>query len=69
MITITAAVPLPGGLTTVSEVLELTTAETSTAPNRTPAPAAKPVPVTVTVVPPLGGPLVGLIAVTVGTGR
>lgn len=57
----------PGGETTVSFVLETTvTVAAATVPNRTVAPV-RPVPVTVTVVPPEVGPVFGVTAVTVGT--
>jgi hypothetical protein len=49
------------------EVAELTvTAVAVTVPNITVAPDRKPVPVMVTEVPPVVGPEVGLMAVTVG---
>ena len=53
----------------VIEVPEFTvTAVAATVPNITVAPEVKPVPVMVTEVPPVVGPLVGVIDVTVGVG-
>ena len=58
----------PGGLTASSEVLETTvTLVAGVEPNCTVAPLVKPVPVTVTVVPPVTSPKAGkLMLVTVG---
>jgi hypothetical protein len=57
------------GVVAVIEVLFTTTTLVAAAPPKlTPAPAAKPVPVMVTAVPPLVGPELGLTRVTVGGG-
>lgn len=63
-----STMPVPPGLTTVSDVLELTVTGTLTPPNVTAVPAVKPLPVIVTLVPPGGAPALGLMAVTTGTG-
>ncbi len=67
VVTVTSTVPLPAGavavmlvaLTTVMPVAEA-------APNLTAVAPVKPVPVMVTEVPPLAGPELGEMAVTVG---
>ena len=52
------------------EVAELTVKEVAeVVPNLTAVAPRNPVPVMVTVVPPVAGPLVGLTAVTVGAPR
>jgi hypothetical protein len=66
--TVTWATPEPAGEVAVSEVAEATvTPVAAVDPKWTVAPAAKFVPVTLTVVPPAAGPLLGETAVTVGT--
>ena len=65
--TVTSTVPVPAGAVAVSEVAETTVKEVAAAvPNSTAVAPVKLVPVTVTLVPPAVGPLVGLTAVTVG---
>ena len=68
VITVTETMPVPDGESTVRLVGLVTSTEVpSVEPNSTVvAPVTKPVPVTVTEVPPAWGPLVGLILVTVG---
>src|SRR5260370_30791689 len=62
--------PPPAGLIAVICV-SLTTVKcmAAVAPKKTPVAQVKPLPVIVTLVPPLAGPLVGLMIVTVGGGR
>ena len=72
VVAVTLTVPAPlAGLVTVHVVFdEQATAEAPTDPNWTVVPAGaveKLVPVRVTVVPPVVGPDIGLIAVTVGS--
>ena len=69
VVTVTFTVPADSaGDVAVIEVAELTvTAVPVTVPNITVAPVAKFVPVMVTLVPPVVGPEVGLMAVTAGT--
>jgi hypothetical protein len=69
VVTVTLTVPADSaGDVAVMEVAEFTvTAVAVTVPNITVAPDRKPVPVIVTEVPPVVGPEVGLMAVTVGT--
>ena len=66
--TVTETVPVPAGTTTVSEVeLVTSTAVPALVPKSTLVePETNPLPVTVTVLVPLWGPLFGLTAVTVG---
>src|SRR6516162_9703639 len=67
VVTVTFTVPVPAGLSAVIEVsLTTVTFVAATVPKSTAVAPVKPVPVIVTVVPPAGGPLVGLMAVTVG---
>ncbi len=70
MVTVTSTVEaLSAGDVMVMEVEELTTRPVpATVPNFTTVAPVKPVPVTVTVVPPAVEPEVGLTPVTVGTG-
>ena len=68
MITTMLTMPVPVGLSAVSDVLELTVTCTLTPPNVTEAPAVKPLPLTTTLVPPAEDPMLGLTAVTTGTG-
>ena len=69
VVTVTLTVPADSaGEVATIDVDELTvTAVAVTVPNITVAPDTKPVPVMVTEVPPVVGPEVGLMAVTVGT--
>ena len=66
--TVTETVPVPAGTTTVRLVELLTLTEVPVVePKRTVVePETNPVPVSVTVLPPAWGPLLGLTAVTVG---
>ena len=67
MVTVTSTVPVPAGAVTVSEVALFTvTPVPAVAPKSTAVAPVKPVPVSVTEVPPATGPLFGLTAVTVG---
>ena len=68
VVTVTSTVPVPAGELTVRLVGLVTSTEVpAVEPNSTVvAPVTKPVPVTVTEVPPAWGPLVGLMLVTVG---
>ena len=69
VVTFTSTVPLPAGLTAVICVaLTSVGLLAATFPNFTWMGVVKPVPVIVTFVPPLTGPAVGSIFVTVGTG-
>jgi len=67
-VTVTSTVlAASAGATAVIDVAELTvTLVAATLPKLTRSPEANPVPVMVTDVPPAEGPVVGLIAVTVG---
>ena len=66
-VTVTWTVPLPAGLVAMISVsLTMLKLLTDACPNDTLVAVLKPVPVIVTLVPPLPGPLVGLIPVTVG---
>ncbi len=69
-VTVTSTVPEPAGLVALQlVVLAQLTPVAAVAPKRAvvaPAVVLKPVPLMVTTVPPAAGPLVGLIAVTVG---
>ena len=68
LVTVTSTLPAASaGAVAVIEVAELTvTLEAAVEPNLTVLPAANPVPVIVTEVPPAVGPNVGLTAATVG---
>ncbi|GFE12091.1 hypothetical protein Sgleb_01380 [Streptomyces glebosus] len=67
VVTVTCTVPLPTGLVAVIWVSELTTKDAAcVAPKRTAVAPVKPVPVTVTAVPPAVEPDVGETDVTVG---
>ena len=67
VVTVISTVPVPAGEVAVIWVLELTVKPVAgVAPNVTAVAAVKPVPVMMTVVPPLVGPAVGEIDVTVG---
>ena len=66
-VAVTATVPAPDGERHVIEVAETTAIDVAAfVPNNTVAPVWKPVPVSVTVVPPAGVPPTGLTAETVG---
>ena len=67
VLTVTSTVPVPAGEVAVRLVAELTlTPVAAVGPKWTVAPEAKLVPLTVTTVPPLDGPELGLMEVTVG---
>ena len=68
VVTVTETVPVPAGTTTLSEVSLVTSTEVpALEPKSTLVdPETNPVPVTVTVLVPAAGPLLGLTAVTVG---
>ena len=67
--TITSTIPLPAGLTAVIWVsLLIMKLVAAVEPNETPVAQVKPLPEIVTLVPPLAGPLVGLMLVTDGEG-
>ena len=68
VVTVMSTVPLPGGLVAVICVAESTVnVVAAVPPKRTPVAPVKPVPVMVTVVPPVTGPLAGKTPVTTGT--
>jgi len=74
--TVTSTDPAPAGATAVSEVAEVkVTLVAGVKPNATVAKGdmkplpVKPVPVMMTRVPPVSGPVVGLMPVTVGTAK
>jgi hypothetical protein len=70
VVTVTTTVSVPGGEVAVSDVeLKTFTAVAATVPKSTVASLAKPVPVTVTTVPPVTAPLSGLMPVTVGSAK
>ncbi len=65
--TVTSTVPVPMGDVAVIEVaLTIVTPVAFVVPNFTAVAPVKPVPVIVTLVPPVAGPLAGLSTVTVG---
>ncbi len=67
VVTVRSTVPVPAGAVAVREVAETTVKEVAAAvPKLTAVAPVRLVPVTVTLVPPAVGPLVGLTAVTVG---
>ena len=67
VVTRTSTVPVPAGAVAVIEVALFTVNEVAdVAPKVTAVAPVRPVPVMVTVVPPVAGPAVGLIEVTVG---
>ncbi len=67
--TVTCTVPVPAGEVTVRLVSLTTLSEVpAVAPKLAAVAPVNPVPLTVTVVPPPAGPLVGLTPVTVGGG-
>ncbi|GFE19790.1 hypothetical protein Sliba_02430 [Streptomyces nigrescens] len=69
VVTVICTVPVPAGATAVTWVSETTVKEVAgVAPNRTAVVAARPVPVSVTVVPPAAGPELGVAEVRAGTG-
>jgi hypothetical protein len=70
VVTFTSTASVPAGEVAVREVeLRTSTAVAATVPKSTVAPLANPVPLTVTDVPPVTGPLAGLTELTVGAGR
>ena len=69
VVTVMSTVPVPAGDVAVIEVAELKVKPVAgVAPNVTAVTPVKLVPVIVTVVPPVTGPAVGEIEVTVGAG-
>ena len=69
VVTVISMVPVPAGEMAVIFVAESTVKlEAALPPNITVVAPVNPVPITVTVVPPTNGPLVGEMLVTVGTG-
>jgi hypothetical protein len=69
VVTVTSTVPVPAGETAVIELAELTVKLVAlVAPNLTAVAPVKPLPLTVTVVPPACGPALGLTPLTVGGG-
>ena len=69
VVTVTSTVPVPAGELTVRLVALTALIEVpGVEPKSTAVAPVKPVPVTVTEVPPPAGPLVGLTPVTVGGG-
>ena len=67
LVTVTLTVPLPAGLVTVIWVSLLTlTLLAAVCPKEILVAPVKPVPMMTTAVPPVPGPLAGLILVTVG---
>jgi hypothetical protein len=69
VVTLISTVPVPAGDVAVMEVAEMTVKLAAVvAPKVTAVAPVKLVPVMVTVVPPVCGPAVGELEVTVGTG-
>ena len=69
LVTVTVTVPTaPAGAVTTSCVAVKPATAAPFEPNVTVAPARKPVPVSVTLLPPAGAPFVGAIPETVGAG-
>ena len=69
VVTVTSTVPAPAGDVATIEVAELTVKFVApVTPKFTAVTPVKPVPVMVTVVPPIAGPDVGKIELTVGGG-
>ncbi len=69
VVTVTSTVPVPDGAVTVRLVALITVTKVpAVVPKWTALAPVKPVPLTVTVLPPAGAPLVGLSPVTVGAG-
>jgi hypothetical protein len=64
---LTSTVPLPAGAVAVHE-LEVQETEVAAAVPKLTVPPARLLPLTVTTVPPVLGPVVGLIALTTGAG-
>jgi len=64
--TVTSTVPLPGGLVAVISLSELTVITALTPPKSTAVASAKPLPVMVTLSPPVPAPVTGETAVTTG---
>ncbi len=70
VVTVTGTMPKPAGATAVIWVSDTTVNEVAgTRPNRTAVAPVNPLPVRVTVVPPVTGPELGLIETSVGTER
>jgi len=68
VVTFTSTVPLPAGLTAVICLSLFTVKLTAVVPNSTWLTPVKPLPVIVTVVPPVVGPDVGEMLAIVGIG-
>ena len=70
VVTVTSWVPVPAGaVAVIVEAAELNVNDAAGAdPNMTEDALASPLPLIVTVVPPITGPALGLTPVTVGTG-
>ena len=69
VVTVTSTVPVSAGAVMVSDVGELNVVVAASGPTSTVvAPETNPLPVMVITVPPLTGPLPGLMAVMVGAG-
>ena len=67
VVTLTSTVPAgPAGSTAVTWVAEMAEMVAAADPKSTAVASRNPVPVMVTVVPPLSGPATGLTALTVG---
>ena len=68
-VTVMSTVPVPAGLAALICVTDVTVKLAAGAPpNLTAVAPVNPVPVIVTVVPPVGGPVAGVMDVTVGAG-
>ncbi len=68
VVTVTLTVPVPGGLFAAMSLAVFTWTPVAAAPpNRTAVVPVKPVPPMVTAVPPLSGPLLGLMLVITGS--
>ena len=65
VVTVTSTVPVPAGAVAVTEVAESAVTVAAAEPNATVAPLRSE-PVMVTLVPPVGDPVVGLMPVTTG---
>jgi len=70
VVTVTSTTPaLPAGEVAVTEVALLAVIEPAVAPNVTEVAEMRLVPVMTTLVPPVAGPVVGRMEVTVGAAR
>ena len=61
--------PAPAGVLAVNSLLETNFTSVAAAPIATVAPATNPLPLIVTAVPPMVGPVLGMTDATVGGGR